>query len=88
MIRRASDIFIVVNIDFSKLFLFLGLILLPEYKIPSYLLWLIDDLDILFCTNKYKDKVKTDRLFIQGYVKWYSERNWRCPIKKNEDFCG
>ena len=47
-----------------------------------YLLRLMDILAILFCTIPDIDMVNLDRLFLQGWVKWYSERHCICPRQK------
>ena len=62
--------------------LFLVLDLLPEWIITSDLLKLIYVLAILFCTNPDIDVVNLDRLFLQGRVKRYYERNGICLRQK------
>ena len=86
-------IFTVMNIYFSKSYqnppegFFPWIYLFPECIIPSDFLRLLDNLDILFYKSICIYRVNLDRLFHQGWVKWYSERHWRCSRqKKNEAF--
>ena len=62
--------------------LFLGLVLLPEWIVPSNFFKIMDVLAILFCTIPFIDMINLDRLFMQDRVKWYSESKWRCLIQK------
>ena len=67
--------------------LLLGLIEFPECIVPSDFLKLMYILAIFFSTNMDIYTVSWDRLFLQGLVKWHSERHCRCTIKKNFAFC-
>ena len=76
---------ILILVSHTRIFqqvLFLVLNLFPECIIPSDFLMLMDVFAILFCTNTYIDKVQLDRLFLQGWVKFYLERHWICPRQK------
>ena len=81
-------VFTVMNIDFIKSYqnfqqvLFLVFILFPEFIVPSGLLRLMDVLTILFCTIPGIFMVNLDIIFMQGRIKLYYERHWRCPRQK------
>ena len=59
--------------------LFLVVPWLPEWLIPYGLFRLMGILDFLFSTNQDIDKVNLDKLFIKGWLEWYSEKHWRFP---------